>query len=86
MRCDPLVEEKMETTMFMVAMIVKYLLDSVPMYKLSVSRFEVERMMDGSAPKRFPVLERIMFVCETILFVVACSLFVLKCFGVLPWW
>ena len=70
----------------MVVMVLKYLFDSLPEYKLFVSFYERKDLNPYLPPKAFLVMQRIVFIVETILFVVACLIFFLKLLGVIPWW
>jgi len=74
----------------MIYMVVKYLLSSLPEYKFSVLRLELEEMQGAHVrfptPKIMEKIGKIVFIVETILFVAACLIFLLKCFRVIPWW
>jgi len=70
----------------MVIIVARYLLLSLPEYKISVAMWKREGTRALYPPKRMLVIGKVVIIGETILFVGACLVFVLKCFGVIPWW
>ena len=76
----------MKSTIFMIVMVLKYLLISLPGYQISVSLWKSEGVNTHLPAKRLLAMEKAGIIAETILFAAACFIFMLKCFGGLPWW
>ena len=76
----------MKSTAFVIIMVAKYFMDSLPMYKIYVAQLEREREQYLLPTKKRLIMAHVVFIFETILFVAACFIFLLKCLGVIPWW